>query len=669
MTIRFACDCGQELAAADEHAGKRVKCTSCGGIQTVPPTARPRPAVAAPPAVANGSAPFRFNCDCGQTCQARPEHAGKKTKCPGCGKILTIPSPDEPEAVEELDEPRPRKAASITADRPVARSGKRGGLDFDDEEDRPRRRGRDEDEEEDDRPRKRKKGGAKKWLFIGAGVAAVAGIAVLLWLLLSGGTSSDFDLVPRDAQGFVTIRVADLVNTPIGKKMMDKAGDQQKFLKEIEDKAGLSLKDIERVTIVVVDGDKQVMWGIVQTSRAIDKDKFLKLLDNPKESSHAGKTYYVKGDGGVAFLGPKLLVGGPEAGLKKCLEMKKPGSGPLSDALKLASKKKYQIAGGINITGALAEVLKKGGGRGAQQMKDLLDVKSASFGIAAGEGIQLDASAEFSSKDKAKDVATMINSFIAFAKAGGGGDSMKGVTDAKASGKSLEISWKFDKSVMDQADKLGAMMLGPVVQKIRGAAGATQAMNNFKQLALAFHNYHSAMNHFPQAAIYGKNGQPLLSWRVAILPYIEQGALYKEFKLDEPWNSAHNIKLASRMPKIFEIPGASAPANQTYIQVFTGKNTPFTGPAQQVRIPATFTDGTSNTVLLAEAARPVVWTSPADMNVDFVPPKFLVGNHTGRGTLAAMADGSVRTVDPKVSDKTWKAVVSPAGGEILGPDW
>jgi uncharacterized protein DUF1559 len=670
MTIRFACECGQTLAAAEENAGKRVKCTSCGGIQTVPPVSRPRPTVATPTptAITTGqAAPLRFECDCGQTCQARPEHAGKKTKCPNCGKLLTIPSPDEANE-EELEEPRPRRAASITADRPAARSGRRASFDNEEEDERPRRRARDEEDEED-RPRKRKKGGAKKWIFIGAGVAAVAGIAVLLWLLLGGGISSDFDLVPRDAQGFVTVRVADLLDTPAGKKLMGKAGDAEKQLKEFEDKAGLSLKDVERVTLVVADADKKLIWGIVQTSKAIDKDKILEAIGKPPEKNHAGKTYYGKNDGAVAFLGPKLAVVGSEDGVKACLEMKKPGSGPLSDALKLASKKKYQIAGGVNVTAALAGQLQKGG-RNAGPFKDLLEVKAASFGIAVKDDLQLDFSAEFPDKDKAKSVASTINDkFVKEAKSKGG-DIFKNLTDAKQSGKSVEINWKFDKSVVDEADKLVAMLLGPSVAKVRQAAGAAEASNNFKQLALAFLiASDSNQGRFPQAAIYSKNGQPLLSWRVAILPYIEQGDLYRQFKLDEPWNSPHNLRLVSKMPKTFQIAGAFAPAGRTYIQVFTGPNTPFPGAMQKLRFPASFLDGSSNTVLLAEAASAVVWTAPDDMNTAFRAPKLLVGNHTGKGPLVAMADGSVRFVSPRVSDKTWKAVVSPAGNDMPGPDW
>ena len=74
----------------------------------------------------------------------------------------------------------------------------------------------------------------------------------------------------------------------------------------------------------------------------------------------------------------------------------------------------------------------------------------------------------------------------------------------------------------------------------RGGPTCAQCVNNLKQLGLAFHNYLSANNAFPKAAITDKQGKPLLSWRVAILPYIDQRDLYNKFKLDKPWDSPHN---------------------------------------------------------------------------------------------------------------------------------
>ncbi len=79
-------------------------------------------------------------------------------------------------------------------------------------------------------------------------------------------------------------------------------------------------------------------------------------------------------------------------------------------------------------------------------------------------------------------------------------------------------------------------------------------MNNLKYIGLAMHNYLDANSHFPPAASVDKAGKPLLSWRVMILPYIDQDQLYKQFHLDEPWDSEHNKKLIDKMPQIYASP-------------------------------------------------------------------------------------------------------------------
>src|SRR5205807_5126217 len=93
---------------------------------------------------------------------------------------------------------------------------------------------------------------------------------------------------------------------------------------------------------------------------------------------------------------------------------------------------------------------------------------------------------------------------------------------------------------------------------VPGAAGRVQSTNNLRQIAIAMHSYHGTHNEFPAAYSTSKDGKPLLSWRVEILPYIEQGALFNEFHLDEPWDSEHNKKLIERMPTIFAAPGSKA---------------------------------------------------------------------------------------------------------------
>src|SRR5829696_8812925 len=72
--------------------------------------------------------------------------------------------------------------------------------------------------------------------------------------------------------------------------------------------------------------------------------------------------------------------------------------------------------------------------------------------------------------------------------------------------------------------------------------------NNLRFIGLAFHNYHDVNGALP-SNLKTKDGKPGLIWRVAILPYIQEDELYKQFKLNEPWDSEHNAKLIDRMPK------------------------------------------------------------------------------------------------------------------------
>src|SRR5205085_6442284 len=135
--------------------------------------------------------------------------------------------------------------------------------------------------------------------------------------------------------------------------------------------------------------------------------------------------------------------------------------------------------------------------------------------------------------------------------------------------------------------------LMPAVAKAREAASRMRGQNNLKQLAIAFHNYNSAYDTFPQA-IYSKDKKKaLLSWRVALLPYVEQNELYKQFKLDEPWDSETNKKLAEKMPKVYAPVRGKAEKNTTFYTMFAGEGAAL-NPKKKRRI-TNFTDGTCNT--------------------------------------------------------------------------
>src|SRR5262249_27781733 len=199
-----------------------------------------------------------------------------------------------------------------------------------------------------------------------------------------------------------------------------------------------------------------------------------------------------------------------------------------------------------------------------------------------------------------------------------------------------------------------------------------QSVNNLKQLALAMHNYHDAYRALPGHAIYSKDGKtPLLSWRVAILPFVEQDHLYKQFKLDEPWDSEHNKKLIPLIQKVYldtNAPAAKEPGT-THYQIFVGGGSAWERASKQPLFPKSFPDGTSNTILIAEAGEPVVWTKPDDLAYDPMKPLPKLGADATTGFIVAMADGSVRIIRPAVSEKTIRAAITAAGGETLGPDW
>ena len=214
-------------------------------------------------------------------------------------------------------------------------------------------------------------------------------------------------------------------------------------------------------------------------------------------------------------------------------------------------------------------------------------------------------------------------------------------------------------------------LLLPAVQAAREAARRAQCVNNLKQIGLAMLNYESAMGSFPGAAVVDKQGKPLLSWRVAILPFLEQAPLYNKFKLDEPWDSPHNKELIQYMPSVYACPSNGPPAEPglTPYQVFAGPGSLFS-PGKPPRI-VDVTDGTSNTLMVVEAARPIPWTKPDDLPFDIAQnfrPAALFGagsKHPG-GFNALFADGSVRFLKITINPVVLKALITRSGGEVIG---
>jgi hypothetical protein len=205
----------------------------------------------------------------------------------------------------------------------------------------------------------------------------------------------------------------------------------------------------------------------------------------------------------------------------------------------------------------------------------------------------------------------------------------------------------------------------PAVQSARGAARSVQSMNNMKQIALALHNYHDVYKSFPPAYTTDENGKPLLSWRVQILPFIEQAPLYQQFHLDEPWDSEHNKRLIARMPPEFRSPQSKAAPGMTNYLGVGGEAGVFPG-RQKIAI-RDIRDGTSNTIMVVEANDPsaVIWTKPEDFVPDpDSPVKGLIGLRRD-GFLAGMCDGSVRLIGKEADRDLLRALFTRSGGEAV----
>jgi hypothetical protein len=185
------------------------------------------------------------------------------------------------------------------------------------------------------------------------------------------------------------------------------------------------------------------------------------------------------------------------------------------------------------------------------------------------------------------------------------------------------------------------------------------------------HNYEAMHGRLPPAVVYGKDGKPLLSWRVLLLPFIEEDKLFEEFHLDEPWDGPHNIQLLPRMPRNYAAPSPKAkkvPPYHTFCKVFVGKGAAFEG-REGLRLSADFPDGVSNTLLVVEAGEPVPWTKPDDLPFDPDGPLPDLRGLFERGFRACTADCHRHDVLKGVPERTLRAAITRNGGEELGADW
>jgi hypothetical protein len=216
-------------------------------------------------------------------------------------------------------------------------------------------------------------------------------------------------------------------------------------------------------------------------------------------------------------------------------------------------------------------------------------------------------------------------------------------------------------------------VVGAMVGAAVRAAEQQKIQNDLRMIAVGLINASdTARGLLPAPASFGPDGKPLVSWRVHLLPYLDEAKLYKEFRLDEPWDSEHNRKLIARMPRVFQGQDRKLNAEgKTVYLLPVGEGAAFPDIKQRRKFPADFSDGTSNTIFVVQAdpSQAVIWTKPQDLAYDARQPRKGLSTRYAGGFLAVLADGSARLIRGTVSDATLRALFTPAGGEVLGADW
>jgi hypothetical protein len=280
----------------------------------------------------------------------------------------------------------------------------------------------------------------KPVLFLTAGAVLVLGLLVGGFFLLRSGRSSsneeasgtptearpsDLDFLDPTAQGFVTLQVAAVWKLDVTQKFYDQIRDKNPMLEgglqAMEMMTGLGLGDIERVSAVVADADKQLGWGVAATRKPYDRDKILAQLKGARRRRHEDKTYYVVADRGdrpgeeftIYFVNDRIAVAGPQDGVKRCLGFlaEKKSAGPLSDAIKLAGEGKHHLVAAVHPP---ADRLKQFQGEFKGMAKAFVwvtDIRAATLTVDLGKTSRLDATLTFAEEARARQAGKTLDTF------------------------------------------------------------------------------------------------------------------------------------------------------------------------------------------------------------------------------------------------------------------
>ncbi|TWT43580.1 hypothetical protein KOR42_43980 [Thalassoglobus neptunius] len=378
-------------------------------------------------------------------------------------------------------------------------------------------------------------------------------------------------------------------------------------------------------------------------------------------------------DGVVLPLSDSQLIFGPQIDLETVPT--DAGTGPISAALTRMQKQDIGIALDMQtVTKVIGEL------QGDQPnpmigmaMTFLQQVKTASIASDLEDSQLLQAKIDAINADSAQGLQSMLNSYLAMGKQQF--EKSKSQLPEHDEFRTL-VSALVDQAAISTEGTLitvnvprpeGFENLPNAIQQVaemerKKAEEIYVPRNNMKQIGLAFHNYHDVYKSLPAADSNGvaeKLQGKGLSWRVHLLPFLEQAPLYEQFHLDEPWDSEHNKTLIQEMPAAF----GTNPDGKTSIHAFTGGRTLFQEgePGLGLR---DITDGTSNTILAVKAGDDTaeIWTKPGGLEYNEEEPFAPLGD-IGDQFLALFCDGSITDIPKSLDPAEFRRLIDPRDGE------
>jgi hypothetical protein len=495
--------------------------------------------------------------------------------------------------------------------------------------------------------------------------------------------------IPADAIAFVSLDVAKVWDHPSFGAAREARGKVELAF-AVQSLLGVGPADLQRVTLFWHPAAQDEPFAIITGRKNLDAKKIARLLTREKPVEPKGKAIPAPGS---AFpyllqLDAKTILLAPPAADPAKLDSLAGMPGRLAKAIDDAGN--HTLTAALDVATIAALPLPVGG--------PLLQSESAVLTADLGEmdaataRLTLTFADEAAAKIAAPFLETKLGELAGWCAAQEKRSSDRGQNPAggysapllewsaqtlksakvKADGKSVIASaeWKVEEAI-------GALVTAAPNAVLVSRGGSTAAENNMKQIVLGIFKYSDTMGSMPNN-IHDKDGKPILSWRVQILPFIGQANLYQRFKLDEPWDSENNKALSQSVIKVYQVPGRPAMQPwETYFRGFIGpkdvkpEHRPWlvNDPKNAAKFPASFSDGTANTWLVVEAEEAVPWAKPDDLPYDGVLPLPKLGGPGGT-YIAGFADGSVRTFRRgQIADTYVRRLISIADGEVINiPD-